>query len=105
MDSTGKRALTLHETDNVANALSDLEPGDLVMITPGGYEVEALDSIPFGFKIAVKALAKGEAVYKYGHQIGISIMEIKIGQCVHVHNIEGCRGRGDKAAQWGNNED
>ena len=36
------------------------------------------------------------AVRKYGEIIGLATKDIQQGEYVHVHNIESCRGRGDK---------
>ncbi len=54
--------------------------------------------IPFGFKMAVTGIARGAQVIKYGESIGIASRDISPGQLVHIHNIEGARGRGDLAA-------
>lgn len=59
--------------------------------------IEALADIPFGFKIAVADIAKGDHVRKYGESIGIASSAIRTGDLVHVHNLEGARGRGDLA--------
>ena len=57
--------------------------------------IKALEKIPFGFKIAVTDIAIGGKIIKYGESIGIASEDIRKGQLVHVHNIEGARGRGD----------
>ena len=46
-------------------------------------------------KIAVEDIPQGAQVMKYGESIGIASTDIKVGGQVHVHNIEGARGRGD----------
>jgi hypothetical protein len=61
-------ALILSPEDNVASVLADVPPGTDVAIRPGPVNttVRALESIPYGFKIAVTAIGKGASVVKYG---------------------------------------
>lgn len=95
----GRKAILLHEKDNVANLIEDAETGDTILIIKPSGEIgiiQALDSIPFGFKIAVREIKKGEWLLKYGQTIGLASKAISIGDMVHVHNIEGIRGRGDR---------
>ena len=97
MDS--QEALMLTDKDNVATSLGDVESGADVRVRLGKEvrKVKALEKIPYGFKIAVADIAKGSDVTKYGESIGVASKAIKQGQLVHVHNIEGARGRGDLA--------
>ena len=97
MDLQG--ALMISKEDNVATSLAELEPGVDVQVRLGKEfsTIKALEIIPFGFKIAVTDIAKGSNVTKYGEPIGIASQDIRQGQLVHVHNIEGARGRGDLA--------
>ena len=46
--------------------------------------------------MAIKNIAKGDFVYKYGQTIGVATNEISEGEYVHIHNVESTRGRGDK---------
>ena len=50
--------------------------------------IKALEDIPMGHKIAMKSMAVGETVYKYGVDIGKVIAPIKQGEHAHVHNIK-----------------
>lgn len=43
--------------------------------------------IPFGHKIAVKDIRKGQEIIKYGKPIGVASTEIKSGDWVHTHNV------------------
>lgn len=92
-------ALMLSEADNVATAIEDIDAGTEVPVRLGREveRVKALERIPFGFKMAVADIAKGARVVKYGESIGIASSDIKKGDLVHVHNLEGARGRGDLA--------
>ena len=92
-------ALMLSERDNVATGLEDIEAGTEVSVRLGKEvrKVRALEKIPFGFKMAVVSIAKSAEVMKYGEPIGIASLDIKQGALVHIHNLEGARGRGDIA--------
>jgi len=92
-------ALMLSAKDNVATSLEDIAVGTEVPVRLGREvrNIKALEKIPFGFKMAVVPIAKGAEVVKYGETIGIASLAIKKGELVHVHNVEGARGRGDMA--------
>lgn len=94
---TSRGALMLSEKDNVATLLEDVASGTGVLIRLGRKTstVNAREKIPFGFKIAVSDIAKGANIIKYGETIGIASRNIKQGEMVHIHNLEGGRGRGD----------
>jgi altronate dehydratase len=81
----GKRVLVLDERDSIAVALEPLEPGDRVA------SVVVTQAIPFGHKVALTALAKGDAVVKYGEVIGIATSPIDPGAHVHTHNLVSAR--------------
>jgi altronate dehydratase small subunit len=55
-----------------------------------------LEAIEFGHKFAVRPIRGGEDIVKYGEVIGVAVRDITPGQHMHVHNLEGKRGRGDK---------
>jgi altronate dehydratase small subunit len=38
----------------------------------------------------------GDDIMKYGEVIGAAVRSIRAGEHVHVHNLEGKRGRGDR---------
>lgn len=84
--------------DKVAVALSSIPAGSLVLVTCQGQtlEIELQDEIEFGHKFAVVPIRNGEDVVKYGEVIGVAVQDIAVGELVHVHNVEGKRGRGDK---------
>ena len=92
-----KRALIMHPKDNVATTIEETQAGDEVRISQAGEErkVKALEAVPFGFKIAIEDIPQGEIIRKYGETIGKAGKLIPRGALVHVHNLEGTRGRGD----------
>ena len=95
-----KGALMLSEKDNVATALEEIDANTEVSVRLGEktISVGTLQQVPFGFKVAVTAITKGSHVIKYGESIGIASSDIKKGEMVHIHNLEGGRGRGDLSA-------
>lgn len=94
-----KRGLILSPEDSVANVLEDVSAGEEIAARLGDETaiVRAVESIPFGFKVALRDIAQGEPVRKYGEIIGKASQPIRAGSLVHVHNLEGARGRGDLA--------
>ena len=79
--------------DNVATALRELTPGDVVEVDDVRVTVAA--RVPFGHKVALRNIAADEAVLKYGEAIGLAAGAIGAGDHVHTHNVESQRGRGD----------
>jgi (2R)-sulfolactate sulfo-lyase subunit alpha len=51
-------------------------------------QVEALDPVPLGHKIALKDIKTGDTVLKYGHDIGKAVADIPKGRHAHVHNVK-----------------
>ena len=50
--------------------------------------IQSVDEIPLGHKIAMVDLKEGDTVLKYGHDIGKVVKSIKKGEHVHVHNVK-----------------
>ena len=50
--------------------------------------VQAQQDIPLGHKVALKDMAVGDTVLKYGIDMGKVVANIKAGQHAHVHNIK-----------------
>ncbi len=51
-------------------------------------QVQAKNDIPIGHKLAIKDLANGATVIKYGVDIGRTVAAIGKGEHAHVHNIK-----------------
>ncbi|RAP76808.1 UxaA family hydrolase [Paenibacillus montanisoli] len=94
---TGADALYMDERDHVATALRDMQAGESIHYrnAAGLQMITLAEPIPFGHKVAVADIAFGQDVRKYGEVIGRAVNSIALGCHVHVHNIEGIRGRGD----------
>lgn len=65
-----KNSIIINEKDNIA------------------VELAGNDNIPAGHKFALKDIAKGEFVIKYGEVIGRASCDIKKGDWVHTHNVK-----------------
>lgn len=95
----GASALVMDTRDHVATAIKDLQAGDRITYLKNDQATELvlLDPVPFGHKIAIEHVPVGTDIRKYGEVIGRTTAAIQAGQHVHVHNVEGIRGRGDQA--------
>lgn len=51
-------------------------------------EFDARGDIPIGHKLAVKPIAAGETIVKYGTDIGRAVAAIAPGEHAHVHNVK-----------------
>ncbi len=81
-------AVILSEKDNVATALIDLPAGDYIFSSGENRTTVTIpENIRAGFKIALSDISKAEPVYKYGYVIGLAGVDIKKGDCVHIHNL------------------
>jgi len=95
------RALAGNSKDNVAVVVEDVIAGDQVKVEgkQKRLTIDAIEKIPFGFKVALENLPEGSDIVRYGEIIGRATVDIKKGAQVHVHNIDGIRvqvGGGDK---------
>lgn len=86
----------VHAPDDVVGvAVQDIEPGAAVpgKIQSNGspLQLDVLDRVPLGHKVALRDLKAGEQVVKYGVVIGRATQDIRAGQHVHVHNVKGER--------------
>ena len=73
--------IRLHPDDAVVIARTTLMPG--TEVAPG---VAAAQRIPAGHKVAVRPIALGGEIRRYGQIIGFATAEIAAGQHVHEHN-------------------
>ena len=92
------QAIVMKTKDNVCTVVEAIAPGMEVGMEIGGETkiIRANDPIPVGHKLAIHDINKGDIIMKYGEVIGRATQDIHIGQHVHVHNLESCRGRGDR---------
>ena len=51
-----------------------------------GQEISTIDPIPFGHKVCLKPINKGDPIIKYDQIIGFASKNITAGEHVHSHN-------------------
>src|ERR1700752_5037802 len=83
--------IRLHPDDGVLIARSSLPPG--LVVADG---VTTVERIPAGHKVAIKPIAVGEPLRRYGQIIGFATAPIAPGQHVHTQNC----GMGDFAKDY-----
>jgi altronate hydrolase len=83
--TTGAVTVRLHPDDDVVVALADLPAGPLRL--PDGATVTLTAPVPRGHKVAVRTVAGGAPVHKYGEIIGYAGTDIAPGEHVHTHNL------------------
>ena len=52
------------------------------------FRLTAKMDVPIGHKIALTDIKTGDTVWKYGHDIGKAVADIKKCEHVHVHNLK-----------------
>lgn len=93
----GSRAphfLVHNEGDHVAVAVQDVEPGGrraVYMDSDREVEVEVLEPVPLGHKVALADLPAGAGVIEYRVPIGVARRAVRGGELVHVHNLRSAR--------------
>ena len=94
-----KLALKVDDLDNVATIFANgITDGTQVEVRDkkGNSEIITVHGdVPYGHKIALRDIAPGEHIMKYGECIGAASHPISKGDYVHVHNLDALRGRGD----------
>jgi altronate dehydratase small subunit len=96
VESAKLKAFLIHAADNVATLLGEGKEGDNCSVLGARRSSVVLkEGVPYGHKVAVRDIAQDEPIVKYAQTIGRATQPIPAGRCVHVHNIESLRGRGD----------
>lgn len=81
MTEQGRAFLVLHPDDNVATLIDAREQ---VSVLADGRPVDL--GVAFGHKCAINPIPAGTPIIKYGVAIGQSLVDIRPGEHVHVHN-------------------
>ena len=81
------RFLQIHPDDNVVVCLEPLAKGEKISLS-NGKEIEAVEDIPAGHKLAVKSIDEGNNIIKYGYAIGHATENISEGRWVHTHDVK-----------------
>jgi altronate dehydratase len=88
---TERRFILSHPEDNVVTCLEEMEEGDFLRLSSGEI-LKARERIPFGHKMAICYIGRGDPVVKYGEKIGAATGEVMPGHHVHTHNLRSVRG-------------
>ena len=89
------KVIVLNALDNVGVIINEMISKGTKVNVGSEKHIEILEDIKFGFKMAIRSIDKGEKIVKYGEPIGKATQNIREGEMVHIHNVEGLRGRGD----------
>ena len=90
MTRENPNALVIDPRDSVAMLLAPIDPGGVIIWRAADGSVTscaAREAIAAYHKVAVRAVRTGEAVVKYGADIGIATRDIPAGAHVHRHNL------------------
>ena len=87
--SDGTAVLHLSDQDEVGIAMRPLREGETVVT--GDVTVRARADVPRFHKLALRDIAAGADVHKYGEVIGHATFAIAAGDHVHTHNLVGNR--------------
>ncbi len=83
--SAENSVILLHPDDNIAVARLALPDGHKIIV--GGQTLVTVNSIPMGHKVALRPIAAGEMIHRYGQAIGRARIDILPGQHVHTQNL------------------
>lgn len=83
MSQTKSVILQMKSGDEVAIALREINSGEAL----APFELHASQDIPFGHKVALRSLAKGDVIRRLGQPIGVAATPIGKGCHVHLHNM------------------
>jgi hypothetical protein len=91
---TDAAAIVLHPADDVAVLVAAVVAGDDVAIRGAGEGLRLIARVALasGHKLALRDLAAGHDVRKYGEVIGRLTAPVAAGDHVHVHNLKSLRG-------------
>jgi len=84
--SDDPRLLRLSPEDNVAVLKANAKGGEAILID--GRPCRLAHAVAYGHKLAVRPIAKGQTVRKYGAPIGSATADIAVGDYVHIHNMK-----------------
>ena len=89
-------ALRIQPRDNVATCVLAQRAGAAAAYEADGeaVTVRLLDDIPFGHKFAIRPIAAGDEIIKYGYPLGRAVRDIQPGEHVHIHNVGSLRCNG-----------
>lgn len=89
------KALAHKQGDDVAVAVAPIAAGEEILIVylddDGERTIRAQADVPYGHKVALRALEAGAPVTEYSTQVGVTRTAIAPGDYVHTHNVKTAR--------------
>ena len=79
--------IILDDGDNVGVALRDIAANEQAR-SAGDFQLPAIERITQGHKIALRNIAEGENIVRFGVSVGLATTTIPQGRLVHVHNVK-----------------
>ncbi|TMJ35187.1 MAG: hypothetical protein E6G89_19150 [Alphaproteobacteria bacterium] len=79
--------IILDDDDNVGVALRDIAASEQAR-SASDCQLPAIERIVQGHKIALRNIAEGERIIRFGVSVGIATTAIPKGLLVHVHNVK-----------------
>ncbi len=76
----------LSPIDNVVVLVRSVQPGDTIEID--GRSISMRKPLGLGHKLALRRIAAGTKILKYGAAIGSATCDIEPGEHVHLHNMQ-----------------
>ncbi len=86
MSEIDPRVVLLAPEDNCVVACRTLEAGSVLMLD--GFSIKLMTRIELGHKIARRDIAVGDAVLRYGAEIGSATCAIYRGEHIHLQNLK-----------------
>ncbi len=80
-------AVLINEKDNVVVAIKAIKSGE-ALVGVAGVAVRANADVMKNHKVAIKAVAAGSPIVKYGESIGLASKDVAAGDWVHTHNLK-----------------
>lgn len=82
-------AIVIDPQDDVATLLQAAAPDEDVVVKSGNdrTHLRAREAIPESHKIALRDIARGAVIKKYGYAIGRAERDVRQGEHVHTHNM------------------
>ena len=85
-EHTDDRLIILSPDDTIAVARCGIGKGEDVVLA--GQSVQLAAAVSMGHKLALRPMALGDKVLKYGVPIGSATVAIAVGDHVHLHNMK-----------------
>ena len=81
-----KELIKINSNDNVVIALRNFTASEVIEVDD--HKITLLSDVERGHKIALRDIAEGEDIIKYGYPIAVAYAAIKKGEHVHVQNVK-----------------